>query len=41
MIVAIGFGMMVLRLLQLYVRHIWYGDPLLELPAEERRETIP
>lgn len=41
MIVAIGFGMMVLRLLQLYVRHIWYGDPLLEMPAAERGETAP
>jgi TRAP-type C4-dicarboxylate transport system permease small subunit len=41
LIVSLGFAMMVLRLLQLYVRHIWYGDPLLEVPAAERSEPAP
>jgi TRAP-type C4-dicarboxylate transport system permease small subunit len=41
LIIAVGFAMMVLRLLQLYVRHFMYGESLLELPAAERNETGP
>jgi C4-dicarboxylate transporter DctQ subunit len=41
LIVAVGFGMMVLRLVQLYVRHIWYGESLLEAPAAAQRELAP
>lgn len=35
-IIALGFAMMIFRLLQLYWRHIRYGESLTELPAEPR-----
>ena len=38
LVVAVGFGLMTLRLLQIYVRHFRYGEPLLHQHEEDTAE---
>ena len=38
LVVAVGFGLMTLRLVQIYVRHLFYGEPLLGEQDDETAE---